>query len=137
VVEASEAEAVLDRLEQDLRALTDAADGRPVVSDVLRTAQALGPDRHPDLPDAVVFWRPCDRFFERIRFGDQEWPVERPHWFRSSFHDGRGWYAAAGPSVAARGQAETLGLADFATLFRTLVGLEAGRCAARAVPARA
>jgi predicted AlkP superfamily phosphohydrolase/phosphomutase len=129
----AEYEALIERLKRDLTSLVDPVDGLPVVHEFLRTSEMFGPDHHRGMPDIFVNWRPNTRFYDQVMHGNKTWAVPAPNWFRSSFHNDKGWYAAAGPSIGARGRAETLDALELAPLFLSLLGAETS---SRALEAR-
>ncbi|MEM8504161.1 MAG: alkaline phosphatase family protein [Cyanobacteria bacterium P01_D01_bin.1] len=127
-----EYEALLERLEQDLRQLVDPRSGEPVVQEVLRPRD-LFDDVHDTLPDVVVKWRSGVDFMETVEHPSATLQQERPEFFRGSDHNQSGFVAAAGPAISARGELAPVALRDMAPTFLQLMGQPipptlSGRC---------
>jgi predicted AlkP superfamily phosphohydrolase/phosphomutase len=121
----AEYEALLARLEADLRQLADAETGEAAVERVHRAAEVFGDGRPPRvLPDLFVEWR-HERFMSRVAHPRAELTQPRPEFFRASDHTQRGFVAAAGPSVRARGPVGDINLLDLAPTFLQLLGAHA------------
>lgn len=58
VEQGAEAEAELAELRRALLELEDPATGERIVTGVVSAEEAFGPDRHPDVPDLMVSFRP-------------------------------------------------------------------------------
>jgi predicted AlkP superfamily phosphohydrolase/phosphomutase len=121
VAPGAEYAAVLDRLEADLATLVDPVSGAPAVKRSTRTIDAFGCPPHPTLPDLWVDWLP-GRFLDRVAFPGGELTQERPDFFRRSDHSDRGFFAAAGPGIAARGEIGAVDVLDLAPTFQALLG---------------
>ena len=117
----AEYEAVLCRLENDLRQLTDPDTGEPAVQRVARTRVLFGDDAHPALPDLFVIWKPLARFRSRLVHPAGELVQSRPEWCRGSDHSQQGFVAAAGPGMRARGRVADVALMDLAPTFLALL----------------
>jgi predicted AlkP superfamily phosphohydrolase/phosphomutase len=117
----AEYDAVLTRLENDLRALTDPATGAPVIARTVRTREVLGDDAHPALPDLIVFWCEHDRPLLRVRHPRMEL-TQSPHAFhRGSHHTTEGLLVAAGPSVREQGRVADVSPLALAPTLLTLL----------------
>ena len=122
----AEYEALLDRLEADLRQLTHLETGEPVVEDVVRTGAVFGDASIAVLPDLFVVWRPHRAYMERVAYPKGELVAFPPEILRGSDHSRSGFMALAGPSV----QTGTIGdipLLDLAPTFLALMGESAPR----------
>ncbi|HXQ51970.1 MAG TPA: alkaline phosphatase family protein [Stellaceae bacterium] len=117
----AEYETVLGRLEADLLGLVDAVDGLPVVRRVTRSRDIPEATAAADLPDLFIDWRLLPRFIDRVLYPGGELAITAPNWFRSSYHTDRGWYAAAGPSVAELGRSNDLSAVQLAPLLLSLI----------------
>jgi predicted AlkP superfamily phosphohydrolase/phosphomutase len=118
-------EEVLGRLEADLWSLADPETGKPAVRTVTRVARHFGLDGPPKaLPDLIVEWRPSRRFLARAAHPKGEITQRKPAYFRDCHHLFDGFFAAAGPSVTARGDRGEAALLDMAPSFLRLLGRE-------------
>ena len=123
IVEESEYDGMLERLEEDFRSLVDPRTGAPVVKSITRAVPQFG-DRPPEvLPDLFVEWRPNPRFVDRVEHPRGVVTQPEPGYFRSSYHSHEGLFAAAGPAIRARGQVERMDLLDLAPSFLSLLGV--------------
>lgn len=109
------------QMEADLATLVDPVSGAPAVKRSTRTIDAFGCPPHPTLPDLWVDWLP-GRFLDRVAFPGGELTQERPDFFRRSDHSDRGFFAAAGPGIAARGEIGAVDVLDLAPTFQALLG---------------
>lgn len=126
---------VLDRLEADLKQLTDAETGEPAVDAVFRTTASFGCGPHDHLPDLFVAWKP-GRFMSRVLHPRAELTQRKPEFFRPSDHCRYGFVAAAGPSIGGKGSLGELSLLDLALTFMSLMGEPIpARMRGRVVPA--
>jgi predicted AlkP superfamily phosphohydrolase/phosphomutase len=115
-------EAVLDRLEADLRRLIDPATGEPAVVAVHRANRLFGDGPPEILPDLFVEWKP-GRWMNRVVHPDiGTIEVRKPDFFRRSDHHDAGFIALAGPSVTARGRRPDVDALDLAPMFLSLLG---------------
>jgi predicted AlkP superfamily phosphohydrolase/phosphomutase len=115
---------LLAELESDFHALVDAASGEPAVVRTVRTVDAFGCEPHASLPDLFVDWRPGS-FLRRVRHPRAELTQDRPDFYRRSDHGSHGFFALAGPDIAARGEiAEPLDVLAVAPTFMTLLALD-------------
>jgi predicted AlkP superfamily phosphohydrolase/phosphomutase len=122
IVEAgAEYEALLDGIEVDLASLIDPDSGERAVVGITRTTAAFGCDPHPTLPDLWVEWRP-GRFLRRVIHPGGELVQDRPDFYRRSDHGKHGFFAAAGPGIAARGNVGEVDVLDLAPTFLALLG---------------
>lgn len=113
---------LLDRLEADLRLLTDPQTDGPAVKNVVRTVDEFG-DSTPDLlPDLFVEWQPAPHYMERVVHPRCELVQYPPEIFRGSDHSRFGFVAMAGPSIRRRGSVGDMSLLDLAPSFLTLMG---------------
>jgi predicted AlkP superfamily phosphohydrolase/phosphomutase len=117
-----EYDALLDELEADLSKLTDPVTGTAAVARTIRTARVFdcGP---PDLlPDLVVEWAPATHFRARVLHPATEITQTQPEFFRGSDHTHTGFFAAAGPSIAATGDIGAVSPLAIAPTCLTLLG---------------
>lgn len=120
---------VYEEVRAGLMSFRDSTTGRPIVSDVVLTDQAVGNDapRRDQLPDMVVLWRDevsvadvegvtSDRYGE-IRWGKGgRFPSGR-----SGNHTDHGWLVAKGPGLAQGNSEDVHDIADLIpTAFRWL-----------------
>lgn len=122
----AEYESLLDRLETDLRLLTDAGSGESLVKDVVRTAGLYGGELPGVLPDVFVEWAPHVRYLERAVHPRAEIAAYPPEIWRGNDHSRTGFVAMAGPSIGARGALGEVSLLDLAPTFLALLGGEPG-----------
>ncbi|MEM9502527.1 MAG: alkaline phosphatase family protein [Cyanobacteria bacterium P01_E01_bin.43] len=114
-------EALLHRLESDLRQLVDPRSGEPAVQDVMRPRELFGEAAHPTLPDVVVKWRPGNYFMETVVHPQVTLRQEKSEFFRGSDHNQAGFMAAAGPDIQPKGAISDIPLRDLAPTFMTLM----------------
>lgn len=115
-----EYEALLGRIESDLATLVDPESGEPAVVRCTRTTVAFGCGPHPSLPDLWVEWRP-GHFMTRVVYPGGELVQGKPDFFRRSDHSSRGFFAAAGPAIAALGDIGEVDVIDLAPTFLALI----------------
>ncbi|MGD1904963.1 MAG: alkaline phosphatase family protein [Leptolyngbyaceae cyanobacterium] len=115
-------EDLLRRLQRDLEQLIDPKSGEPAVQQVIRPRELFGENAHPTLPDVVVKWRPGPYFMETVIHPQAVLTQEKPEFFRGSDHHQTGFFAAAGPAIAANGRLDSVALRDLAPTFLSLLG---------------
>lgn len=98
-----EYKALLDRIEADLMQLIDPPSGERAVQRVHRTVDVFGGGPPASLPDLFVEWRPWPYFQERVAHPRAELTQQRPTFCPGSEEKLQGFFAAAGPSIKARG----------------------------------
>ncbi len=106
-------EALLDRIEADLKQLVDPETNKPAVMKITRTVEMFDCPPHVSLPDLFVEWQP-GRFMQRVLHPKVEITQGKPDFFRRSDHSPYGFVAAAGSSIQKRvalGNVEVLNLA--------------------------
>jgi predicted AlkP superfamily phosphohydrolase/phosphomutase len=113
---------LLDRLEADLRQLTDPQTGAAAVRQITRTVEAFHSQPPATLPDLFVDWRPGMHFMRRIVHPRAELTQQEPNYFRGSYHSHNGFLAAAGPAIRSRGARGELSLLDVAPTCLALLG---------------
>lgn len=121
VAPGAEYEALLQRLETDLRQLVDPRSGEPAVQEVIRPQALFDDTAHPTLPDVVVKWRPGNYFMEEVTHPQVILRQEKPEFFRGSDHNQAGFMVAAGPDIQSRGAIADIPLRDLAPTFLTLM----------------
>lgn len=121
VAPGAEYEALLDRLEVDLRQLTDPVTGAPAVGDISRPGRLFRQSPPAVFPDLWIEWSPSRRFVDRVHHPRTELTQTRPEWCRDSDHCRHGFVAAAGPAIAGRGALPDVSLLDLAPTFLTLL----------------
>jgi predicted AlkP superfamily phosphohydrolase/phosphomutase len=117
----AEYEALLDRLEMDLKQLTNPETGESVVEDVVRTGVVFGGASTAVLPDLFVVWRPHQSYMERVVHPNGELVAFPPEIFRGSDHSRSGFVALAGPSIQTPPVGD-VSLLDLAPTFLALMG---------------
>jgi predicted AlkP superfamily phosphohydrolase/phosphomutase len=117
----AEYDAVLDRLEHDLRELVDDETRQPVVRGITRTVREFGGPPPARLPDLFVEWHPSLRA-RRIRHPRALLRQDKLGDPRGNHHSDVGVVIAAGPDIRAGGDAGDLAPTDFAPLFVSLLG---------------
>ena len=117
-----EYEAVLRRLEEDLRMLTDEESGEPVVESVTRAVDLFGGEPPLKLPDLFVEWRADGQFMGRVVHPRGTLTQRRYGSPRGNHHSRVGQIIAAGPSICARGPIGEFSPLDFAPLFLRIMG---------------
>lgn len=117
----AEAEALLDRLCDDLMRLTNPATGRPAAAGVVRTADVYQGPNLSELPDLIVQWAreaPIDSL-EHPDVGTisaERYPV------RKSQHSPDGFLIAGGPGIAEGRRIDAARTIDFAPTVLHLLG---------------
>lgn len=109
-----EYEALLDRLEVDLRQLIDPETDRPAVKQVTRVGELFGSGPPVSLPDLLVDWESGSRLIRRVVHPRATWEQRRPDFFRDSDHSRTGFVAAAGPAIHGRGEIGDVSVLDLA-----------------------
>ena len=113
---------LLDRVESDLKRLTDPESGRPAVRYIARTVNHFNMEPHEALPDVFFDWAPAP-YPKRC--------IEHPHavleqkdmfFNRDTRHDLCGFFAAAGPGITGRGQIPDLSVLGVAPTCLRLMG---------------
>ena len=122
IVEPSEVDALLDRIEADLRQLVCPTTGEPVVERIERTRDVFGPEASDALPDLFVHWRPTSRFLRRVIHPRAELEQDEPEFFRDSDHSSTGFIAASGPAFAASGSIGEIDALDVAPTLWSALG---------------
>lgn len=121
-----EADAVLDEITTELRALRQPASGEPIVKQVLRAEEAFGPDHHPDVPDLLVAFRtdlgPLDEC-ESPRVGHIKIPITQPWGTRTGDHSVESRLWAVGPGIAPGSRLEGANVLDLAPTVLSLLGV--------------
>ncbi|MCS6859686.1 MAG: alkaline phosphatase family protein [Abditibacteriales bacterium] len=118
----AEYEALLDRLESDLRQLIDPQTGKPAVQSITRPGDLFGCSPPAVFPDLWVRWQPTSHFMDRVIHPKAELVQPRPEFFRNSNHSCNGFVAAAGPSISRRGDLGEIEVLDLAPTFLALMG---------------
>ncbi|WP_017715768.1 alkaline phosphatase family protein [Kamptonema formosum] len=118
----AEYEAVLQRLEDDLKQLVDPHDGKPAVRRVARTVELFNCQPPLSLPDIFVEWKPGDRFMDRVTHPQTVLVQEKPQYCPDNQEKLSGFVAAAGPSIQGRGDIGHVSLLDLAPTFLSLIG---------------
>ena len=122
VAPGAEYEHLLDQIEEDLQKLTDARTGEPAVSEIFRPGILYGASPPPVFPDLWVLYRPSTQLRDLTLHPKTELRQSAPEFFRDSDHSHVGFFAACGPSVAARGDVGEVSVLDLAPTFLYLTG---------------
>lgn len=123
IVEPSDYDLVLDRVEADVRQLTDPETGEHIAERFERTRRVFGPQASASLPDLIVHWRPSRRFLRRVAHPRATLVQDEPEFFRDSDHSAYGFIAAAGPAFGERGDVGDVDALAVAPLLRRALGL--------------
>ena len=126
----AELENLIEELTEDLLAITDLRDGRPVVAGVDRVDDLVGPDapRREVLPDLIARW--TDSYSSgspgvRTPYGEVRWDPEAPlPSGRSGNHVQGGWLVASGPGIPQDTLEEPLNTLDLGPTFMEWLGAE-------------
>ena len=120
-----EADELVAELRHELGALRDPASGEPIVVSVKTAGEALGLDRHPDVPDVIVVFRddigPIEACVSK-RVGLVRVPLHKPHLPRTGDHRGETRLWALGPRTD--GLASTGRAIDVAPTALALLGID-------------
>lgn len=119
----TEYQAFCDSLEADLKDIINVETGRPLVHEVLRTAQAFPGERQAVLPDLLVRWNrdaPVRKIASR-KIGTISGEYRG---IRSGDHRNPGRFYARGPGIAAGKLADPVAVTDFAPTLAALLGAE-------------
>ncbi len=126
---------LLDRIENDLRLLIDAATGEPVVGEIVRTSDTYGSDPPNPLPDLLIAFRPHTHFLDHVIHPRAVLTPRRPRYVRDNDEDVRGFFIAAGPDVRGRGELGDRSALDVAPTLLALLGIsDVASLAGRPVP---
>jgi predicted AlkP superfamily phosphohydrolase/phosphomutase len=112
-------------IEAELSRLVDPVSGGPAVRRVYRTADLTGGAPPEHLPDLVVEWHRAPYFLERLIHARGEIRQAPPHYCPDSYHSLEGLFAAAGPSIAQRGDLGGIDVLDAAPTCLGLLGVPA------------
>jgi predicted AlkP superfamily phosphohydrolase/phosphomutase len=143
VVRPEEMDALFASLREDLLALRNLDTGRPVVEDVIRTADRCEGEHLDSLPDFFVLWQ-RDAPIERIGSAKIGEIALRHRGNRTGDHRPDSIFFARGPGVAP-GHVDGVSIVDFAPTLATLSGVALERtdgtliralCASAHAPAR-
>ena len=118
----AEYDALLQRLETDLRQLIDPQTGQPAIEKVVRAGELYGCEPPEVLPDLIVHWKPSTHFLDHVLHPKAELTQKKPEFFRESEHTSHGFLAAAGPAIQNRGQIADVQVLDLAPTFLALLG---------------
>jgi predicted AlkP superfamily phosphohydrolase/phosphomutase len=122
VNEGPEYESLLDRIESDLMQLTDGDTGKRLVRKIFRTTRACASAAPPrTLPDLIIDWIPSPKPLRCILHPAASFLSKSKG--RANCHSDTGLILAAGPSIETRGFSGDFSPAEFAALFRALLGL--------------
>ena len=113
---------LLDRVEEDLRRLTDPRNGQPAVRYIARTVDLYGTEPHESLPDIFFDWTPASYPKRRVEHPIAVLEQKDLFFNRDTRHDLKGFLAAAGPGISARGRIPCLSVLDVAPTCLRLMG---------------
>ena len=122
----SEARALIDELRTALLELADPDSGEPIVSRIEISDDLFGKERHPDVPDMLVVFRPGEEAIEACRserVGTIEVPYFTPRTHRSGDHTVESRLWAAGPGVEKRRKISPAHVLDIAPTVLSLLGV--------------
>jgi predicted AlkP superfamily phosphohydrolase/phosphomutase len=114
-------EALLDRLEADLRQLIDPVTNQPAVRQVARTVELFGGGSPVSLPDLFFEWTPTSYLKRRVIHPRAVLTQENLDFSRGTHHTHHGFVAAAGPSIQ-QGALGAIQVLDLSPTFLFLLG---------------
>ncbi|WP_411279293.1 alkaline phosphatase family protein [Gemmatimonas sp.] len=117
----AEYNALLDRIEADLKQLIDPKTGRPAVARVFRSADAFQVGIDHVLPDLFVEWEWAPHFMDEVLHPRAKLVQDPEHYHRSSFHRPTGFVAAAGPWIPKDTTTHTVNVRDLAPTFLAML----------------
>lgn len=131
VAPGAELDELIEELTEDLLAVKDLRDGRPIVAAVDRVDDIVGPDapRRDVLPDLIARW--TDTYSTgspgvQTRYGEVRWDPEAPlPSGRSGNHVQGGWLVAAGPDIPTLSLSDSLDTIDLAPTLLDWLGVRA------------
>jgi predicted AlkP superfamily phosphohydrolase/phosphomutase len=118
---------LLDRVEADLKRLTDPQSGKPAIRFVARTVDYFDTEPHESLPDIFFDWAPTPYAKRRIEHPLTVLEQKDMFFNRDTRHDLSGFFAAAGTGVNSRGRISNLSVLDVAPTCLFLMGQQAPR----------
>ena len=128
-----EAEAYCRDLSSDLRDLINIDTGKPVVRDVIRTAEVFQGERLDNLPDLYVLWN-SEAPINRVASAKTgEVTRERPEHLPGN-HRPRGLFLAAGPGFLREEVRQPTSILDFAPTICALLDVELGQFDGTTIP---
>lgn len=113
---------LLERVEADLKRLTDPESGRPAVRYIARTVNHFNMEPHEALPDIFFDWAPAPYPKRRIEHPHAVLEQKDMFFNRDTRHDLCGFFAAAGPDITGRGRIPNLSVLDVAPTCLRLMG---------------
>ena len=118
-----DADAFCSRLTADLQELVDPTSGRPLVKEVLRTAEVFPGEHSSDLPDLLVRWH-RDRPISGVA-SERIGRIVRPDTStrRTGDHRPEGLFFVRGPGVAPGEVRDGVRAEDFAPTIAALLGI--------------
>jgi predicted AlkP superfamily phosphohydrolase/phosphomutase len=126
VAPGAEADAILDELAAELRALRDPRSGEPIVKSVVTAAEAFGPAHHPAVPDLLIDFRTDLGLVEECvspRAGRLRVPVYHPNIPRSGDHTVSSRLWLGGPGVPAGAELTGADVLDLAPTVLERLGV--------------
>ncbi len=117
---------MIDELRTALLELADPDSGEPIVSRIEISDDLFGKERHPDVPDMLVVFRPGEEAIEACRsarVGTIEVPYFTPRTHRSGDHTVESRLWAAGPGVEKRRKISPAHVLDIAPTVLSLLGV--------------
>lgn len=124
VLAGTEYEALLDRLENDLKQLIDPITGETPIRQISRTANLFSSSFPDHLPDLFIEWKPAFHFIQTLVHPKTQLIQSKPYYFRDSYHSMTGFVLGAGPSIPRLGDIGNISLLDLAPTFLCLMGEE-------------
>jgi predicted AlkP superfamily phosphohydrolase/phosphomutase len=117
----AEYEELCEEIASELRSLTDAHTGQPIVSDVVRPSELLGGEHVEELPDLLVRWRegPFVRSARHPRLGLIKGDV---HDVPLTEHSGEGFAVAGGPRIRSGADLDGAEITDLGATLTYLLG---------------
>lgn len=113
---------LLERVEADLKCLTDPVSGRQAVRSIVRTVDHFHTEPHETLPDIFFDWAPTSYLKRCVKHPHAVLEQKDMFFNRDTRHDLRGFFAAAGPLINGRGRISNLSVLDVAPTCLHLMG---------------
>jgi len=113
---------LLERVEADLKSLTDPESGRPAVRYIARTVDHFNTKPHESLPDIFFDWAPAPYPKRRVEHPNTVLEQKDLFFNRGTRHDLCGFFAAAGPGITGGRRIPNLSVQDVAPTCLRLMG---------------
>ena len=102
--------------------LIDPVTNKPAIKQIVRTVDWFSCEPPEILPDIFIEWQPARHYLERLIHPQTQLSQSKSSYHRNSYHSMNGFVAAAGNSIAPRGNIGEISLLDLAPTFLDLMG---------------